>query len=550
MHFFKRKRLILVAIIIIGLILRLIGLNWDQGFHLHPDERFLTMVGDAMKLPKAFAGYLNPQISSLNPTNIGFPFYVYGTFPVLINKLLAMVFNNDNYSSFTLQGRGFSAFLDVLNIILVFFLVRRFQLKRNKDERLAYLASFFYAIAVLPIQLSHFFTVDTFLSTFLLASLYFATEKKTVILSGIFFALAASSKVNAVYFLPPIIYFLVLENQKRWWLSILSFGIVSYALLRIASPYYFETAFFFNPLPNKHYLESLKTLKSLQSVTEGYPPGLQWAKKTPVIFSLTNLAFFGLGVGYFILTVLGMVEIFVQTVFRESKEKLLQPLLILLTWTMVIFLYQSLQLVQSMRYFFPLYPFFAIFAAYGALSLFDQKEKIWRTTCYVLIVVSVLWPLAFMSIYLRNHTRYDASNWIYKNAKDGSMMLTEHWDDSLPLSMPSHKTYLISELPVFAPDNTEKWNQIGTLLQKGNYYVLSSNRGYGSIVEVPEQYPLMSKFYKDLFAGKTEYKKVAEFTSYPSFKYLGIPFEFPDQWSEEAFTVYDHPKVMIFKKML
>jgi len=28
---------------------------------------------------------------------------------------------------------------------------------------------------------------------------------------------------------------------------------------------------------------------------------------------------------------------------------------------------------------------------------------------------------------------------------------------------------------------------------------------------------------------------------------LGIPVDFPDQWSDEAFTVYDHPKVMIYQ---
>jgi len=49
-------------------------------------------------------------------------------------------------------------------------------------------------------------------------------------------------------------------------------------------------------------------------------------------------------------------------------------------------------------------------------------------------------------------------------------------------------------------------------------------------------------------SNKTNYKKVAQFTSYPSLSYLGIPVSFPDDWSEEAFTVYDHPKVMIFKK--
>jgi len=42
-----------------------------------------------------------------------------------------------------------------------------------KINRFKYWAAFIYAIAVLPIQLSHFFAVDTFLNTFALMSVYF-----------------------------------------------------------------------------------------------------------------------------------------------------------------------------------------------------------------------------------------------------------------------------------------------------------------------------------------------------------------------------------------
>jgi len=47
-----------------------------------------------------------------------------------------------------------------------------------------------------------------------------------------------------------------------------------------------------------------------------------------------------------------------------------------------------------------------------------------------------------------------------------------------------------------------------------------------------------------MFTGTLGYKLVAVFQSNPN---LG-PIQINDQFAEEAFTVYDHPKVLIFEK--
>jgi hypothetical protein len=158
----------------------------------------------------------------------------------------------------------------------------------------------------------------------------------------------------------------------------------------------------------------------------------------------------------------------------------------------------------------------------------------------------------FFSIYTKLHSRVEATLWIQNNISNDKIILGEHWDDALPLrgvtGSATEKTYAIELLPVFGPDIPEKWNEMDVLLEKGDYLILSSNRGWGSIPTAPERYPRMTKFYKDLFEEKLEFKKIAEFTSYPSLAYLGIPLTFPDQWADEAFTVYDHPKVIIFQK--
>ena len=83
-----RYKLILIGVLLFAAFLRLYGVNWDQGHHLHPDERFLTMVTTDIKWPGTITEYFNTDNSPLNPHNAGYGFFVYGTFPVFLTKLV------------------------------------------------------------------------------------------------------------------------------------------------------------------------------------------------------------------------------------------------------------------------------------------------------------------------------------------------------------------------------------------------------------------------------------------------------------------------------
>ena len=556
------QKIILIAIILLAAFLRFYNVNWDSNHHLHPDERFLVMVGNAMKQPSSFNEYLDPQVSQFNPANIGHKFYVYGIFPVTINKLAAIKFNNDSYNSFVLQGRALSAFFDLLALLIVIKLLMLIRKHRNLPKETIVLGGFFYAIAVLPIQLSHFFAVDTFLNFFMITSFYFTLkfyyEQKwtSLIWSGIFLGFAFASKVSAMYILPLHIVLIIMLCLKKEPLlthevklfiknrllqsttSIVFtsslFLIPLYITLRIADPYYFADTNFFHIAANPLFLQNIQTLESFSNPAGWFPPGVQWIHKTPVLFALYNIAFWGVGLVYFLFVAAG-------SIFFIKRHK--HPeLIIIFSWVLLFFLYQSTQVAKTMRYFIFLYPFFAILAGFGFYYLMERYNK---TVKYLLICIALLYPLAFLSIYIMPMSRIAATNWITQNIPVGSTLLNEHWDDALPLS--ASNQYNIQLLSVFDPDSPEKWAKMNTMLESGDYLILTSNRGWGSMPTVPERYPLMTKFYTDLFAGKLQYKKVKEFTSYPSFNYLGIPFSIPDDNAEESFTVYDHPKVMIFK---
>ncbi|MBT3322503.1 MAG: hypothetical protein HN392_09495 [Anaerolineae bacterium] len=236
----------LLLVILVGFLFRSVGLDWDDGQHLHPDERFLTMVessilpvdlandvlGDPPLGCEEWGGYFDTECSSLNPHNRGHGFFVYGTLPIFATRYTAdiiniasgsmvdwvvtqaeagkqsfmltwLIENADIWTSYTpsflrefqlsdlqnlqphersanfwagygqinLIGRQLSAFTDLLSIVLLYFIVARVY-----NRKVALLSAAFSALAVLQIQQSHFFTVDTFVNFFMFLAIYFAVE--------------------------------------------------------------------------------------------------------------------------------------------------------------------------------------------------------------------------------------------------------------------------------------------------------------------------------------------------------------------------------------
>jgi len=124
--------------------------------------------------------------------------------------------------------------------------------------------------------------------------------------------------------------------------------------------------------------------------------------------------------------------------------------------------------------------------------------------------------------------------------------------------------YRGENLQVYWDDNADKLERFVTTLDQIDYILVPTNHQYAQISRVPERYPLTAYYYRELMGcpsefqtipcyheaqpgdhqGRLGFSLVAVFTTFPK---LGN-FEINDQYAEEAFTFYDHPKVLVFKK--
>ncbi|MBF0552865.1 MAG: glycosyltransferase family 39 protein, partial [Deltaproteobacteria bacterium] len=163
----KKTIIALALVLVLGAVFRLSGLDWDQGHHLHADERFLAIVETSLRWPSHLKDYFDEARSPLNPRNVGHAFFAYGTLPTTMVKAASIAVGKTGYDRVHLVGRTISALLDLGTILLVFFLA----VTLYRDKRLAVLAAAFYAASVLPVQLAHFFTVDPFANFFVMAAL-------------------------------------------------------------------------------------------------------------------------------------------------------------------------------------------------------------------------------------------------------------------------------------------------------------------------------------------------------------------------------------------
>lgn len=562
-----KQSLLLISIILLATFLRLYGLNWDAGFHLHPDERAIVMFTLPLHLPGSNTEFLSPA-SQWNPH-----FFAYGSFPLYLLKaasnLLSMAYPSlATYDHIQLVGRIISALADMGTVLLIYLFG-----KKLFSKKIGLIAAFFYSISVFPIQAAHFYAVDSLLTFFIavtlyqLVNFYHSPSFRFALCVGIFFGLSLATKISAVVLISAIglalaadflLLFLQTPHKPHIWFPhipvflrhlIFKGGIITATTL--------VTFLVFEPYALIDFPTFLLHNTQQSQMTHDafiFPYTLQYVGKLPYIYELKNVFLWGQGPVIAFLTFTGTLYVTYLTLRKEKVGKWPYEVIIL-TFFWAYFFVVGKFAVGWMRYMLPLYPLLCLFAAVlfeKLLNIFPSKLYVIRYLLYAYLLFAIIWPLSFLSIYTKPPTRVTASEWINKNIPAGKTLALEHWDDSLPLF--GQQNYRIETLELYNPDTKEKWETINRQLAISDYIILASNRLYIPLSKLTDCdilppgrcYKQTANYYKNLFSGKLGFTKIAEFEVFPTIPFSNIQID--DSSADESFTVYDHPKILIFKK--
>lgn len=604
----------LLVILLVAAYFRFTGLNWDDGHHLHPDERFLTMVENALELPGSVGAYFDTAQSPLNPHNRGHGFFVYGTFPIFLVRYLAEWLGRNTYDQVHLLGRVVGMLFDLATIVLTYRIGAALY-----DRRIGLLAAAFLAVTVMHIQQAHFFVVDSYLVTFVALTFWFVVQvarrgrRRDYMWAGLSLGLAMATKLSMLLLVPIVglgaLIWLVRTRNDRggvagddtaadavepddlglgsasWemalpadaapdaagderqpWrealpliqravLGLALAGLVALVVFRVAQPYAFAGPSIFSLRINPLWEDNIRYQADAQSGKVDLPPSVQWANTTPLLFPWRHMVQWGLGWSLGGAAWAGVAVAGGVLLLHGRWQHVLT-----LAWILLCFVYFGAVLNKTMRYLLPIYPFLVIMASWLLWTVYDRLRSRWWALAVALgpvlivgvLAATTLWAYAFTRIYTRPVSRVQASEWIYEHVPKGAVVANEHWDDPLPLRLPDYpdpwsaqgQNYRGLTLTLYDPDNEQKREKLLDQLNQTDYIVLSSNRLYGSIPRMPQRYPMTSDYYRALFSGELGFELVHTGTSYPELPGWVIN----DDSAEEAFTVYDHPKVLIFKK--
>ncbi len=563
---------VLAAIVVVSLALRLHGINWDDGYGFHPDERDIYMRSDCMYAlltdapHAATCGYLNDQPEA-EPGLGGLRFFFDADrsplnphwFPLGSILIYAMVFLRSVIELFTdvggfdmrFAGRTLSALADVGSVLMVFVLGRRLY-----GRNVGLLAAGLSALAVVHVQHSHFYRPETFTVLLTLASIWATlrmVEKRRLrdsVLLGVILGLALAPKVNVLPLLAPLALgygYRLLDEAEGLWDEItpaMLQRVVGHALLgaAVAIAVFIITAPY--ALIDIGAFVSDVMLQTRMAREAGiFPFTVQYVDTPAFLYQMRQTTVWGLGVP---LGVVAWLSIPFTVLMVAIDRRYFRSDLILLVWVVPSLLFLESFEVRFLRYLFPLMPVMILLASRMMLSNIERfDEPIRQITesarlifghiekrrfdfkpaakAAILVIVLALpvfvvgstafYSLAFQRVYTNEHPANQAALWVHNEVpRNSPIVLDNHWDEYLP----GLYGRSIWQFPLYERDTREKMGELAGQLSRSEYLIFYSARPYASAARDPDRFPYSYNYYRHLFAGDLGYRLHREFTNYPS----------------------------------
>lgn len=592
---------VLVLVALAGLVLRLWNVDFDQRQHLHPDERHWSLTASGLQQadPPARHGTLaGPVLDWLDgqrsPANAyrGTDSFVYGPVTLAGTRAVAGWLHDgavdgsqpasavvsvadgvglplldadgaprfDDGYQVDLIGRVLGALTDALTIVVVGLIGRRV---RGDVAGLA--AAGLAAGSVLAIQHAHFFGAEPLLglvsAVLVLALLGMDRGERPAVAarSGALVGVAAGALVavklsGAGLALLPFgaaIGLLARHRRRADVVRLVAMAVGAAVAFRVVCPSAFDGL---GLGIAEQFRDDLR--RSQEATDAGLPPSIQWAARTP-LDPLRWLLVFTVGPGAAAAAVAGLVSLW----RRGTAAGRWVPAVLASAWLVpMAFVFRGS--VTTGRYFVPMLPALYACGGIGVAALVDRARaatpspragsrwgpRLAGSAAVAVLALSTLWGVAFTNgVHGSEHTRVQASRWIAAHVEPGSTLSIEAWDDGLPLAVPgvTPSDYELVELDLFGVDRVEKAEALARSLGTIDHVVESSPRVWRAVTRVPARYPSTIRFFEALDSGDLGFERVATFTSPPR---LG-PWRLDDGGAEEAFSVYDHPEVRIWRKV-
>ena len=491
-------------------------------------------------------------------------------------------------------GRALSGVWDILAVLMAFLLGAKLF-----DRRTGLLGAAFIALTPLHIQLSHFFCVDPLLGLLSLVVLYGAAGILQgggwgwSLFSGLALGASLATKTSALPLCMPI----AVAHGLRWWQDRRQAGAASRALLGLAVAAGTSLLAFAACMPWAliKFDKFMRNQQEQQNILvtgspEGTPFVRQYWDTMPVFFHLKNLFLYYQGP---VLGGLGLLALAWQCLralpiralraaaassqapkkaARARRATAAMPAIdggawLLLAWLLPYLLAVGFSFAKFARYMLPFIPALSLLLAHTLAQLWDRGGAL-RKGALALTLAALTWNLGYSVGYLRTYTRphpwVAASQWLFKNVPttqpDGrrTVILNESWGDDLPVWVDGRDAgaYQNWQINIVEWDNPAKLNELGEKVSKSDILVLADPRAYGTYLRLGDRFPLSCAYYDLLFKdpARLGFERALDQRNQPSvFGLLVDDSRTPDKpqlaWADESFTLYDHPRTLLFRRV-